>query len=165
MIGANMKNALPSHKLHPYSGFVAGIWLTVVAIATACHSYVPVLADVRVAEEVRVQFSAPRDLTGTLPSGGTIQLRSVKELEGRVLSIAGDSAAIAVSAATARGDVKIPIEPGATVSITRGPAVSIYARRLDEGKSAVVGVGAGLVVLYVVLLAATIALLAAWGFH
>jgi hypothetical protein len=130
------------------------------AIAGACHSYRPVVADVNVNEEVRVEFAAPRDVEGRLPSGGVVTLHSVKEIDGRVLSVTGDSVVIAARTAVAQGQVRVPVEAGMNFTAVRSPSVSISAKRFDENRTALVGVTGGLVVLYVVLLAVSLSYLA-----
>jgi hypothetical protein len=130
------------------------------AIAGACHSYMPVVADVNVKEEVRVEFAAPRDVEGTLPSGEVLTLHSVKEIDGLVLSVSGDSVVIAGRTAIAQGNVQVPIAAGMNFTAVRSPAVSISAKRFDENKTALVGVTGGLVVLYVAVLALTLSILA-----
>ncbi|MEO8908630.1 MAG: hypothetical protein ABI408_00175 [Gemmatimonadaceae bacterium] len=144
----------------PMPNRLRGFLTASVALIVACHSYTPVASDVNMREEVRVQFAAPRDVVGKKSSGVDVTLPAIREFSGVVLSVGGDSLVVAASAAVGEGGAKVPIEPGTTITVVRGPAVSIYAKRFDESKTALVGIGGGAVVLYVLLLAAIVSVLA-----
>jgi hypothetical protein len=130
----------------------------------ACHSYQPLQAPAAAtAQTVRVQFSQPQNLVAARVSGGDSVLVSVSALQGRVVTVSGDTLKVSVARLTdTNGDHAVPTS--LLVSIVHEPSVAIDVLAYDENRS---GAAAGITLAAVGygLLVVTIAAILAAGYR
>jgi hypothetical protein len=136
---------------------VAATVATAVLASVSCHSYKPLAApSAVVAQQVKVQFSQPRDITGRTAAGTDSLVRGVSSLEGRIFSATTDTLELTVTRITdafGSRDVATTL----TVKIHPEPSVAIDVLSLDANKTAALAGGT----LYAGILVLTIALVAA----
>ena len=131
-----------------------------VLLLGACHTYQPVATPASaVGQQVRVLFSEPRALSGAREGAPDSTLALVSALEGRVVTVVGDTLKVAVTRVSdASGDRPVPT--GLVVPVVQAPSVAIDVLALDKNRSATatgITVVAASYVLAIVLVAAVLA--------
>ena len=125
---------------------------------TGCYSYHAEPAPVPAHTLVRIRFDPPRPLAMALAGRDTLHLHGVTALEGRVLSVRGDTLDVAARSVRLGRDLVPQVSSGgATVALPPGTGQVVERRRLDRGRTALAVVaagGAGLVVLLAAALSA-----------
>lgn len=125
-----------------------------------CHSYRPLDDPIgSIAHNVKVQFSMPRNVVASRPSGGDTVLALVSAMEGRVYSASRDTVNVSVAKFTDAGGEHL-VTPAWTVTVARDPSVAIDVLSLDENKTAVATTVSVAVVSYIAVIVLVAAILA-----
>jgi hypothetical protein len=131
------------------------LMVALVALA-GCTSYRPIAPLPAPATSVRVSFLSPRDLVARGPSGDTLMLTGVRELNGSVvraqLDTRTDSVRLRLGSARSEGGTIEGIPDGAIVTVPRVAFVRMDQKSFDPVKTfKAVALIAGVVVLIGVL--------------
>jgi hypothetical protein len=142
------------------------LWLALLPLIAACHSYRPATLAPQGAE-VRIRFSAPREVRGSFADARPVALQDVVAVEGLVTRMYGDTVELRLTGASNQsGSLPSHLYEGAQTTIVLEPRSVLETRGISKGKTAfAIGGGAAvLLAIAVIVVAVALASVLAGGY-